>query len=117
MWGHNSARTQLAPPSPHESPGPGGRTPSNWTYCWPNPSEGDESYIRVNLTYPAEIEIRIFDMAGELVDELRGQANPLAPIDIAWQLNAVESGVYFARVGAQSGSRSDVKIVKVAVIK
>jgi hypothetical protein len=63
------------------------------------------------------VDVRIFDMAGELVGEIRGRANPLAPIDIPWNLGGIESGVYFARVEAQGSGRKDLKIIKVAVIK
>ena len=117
MWGYNSGRTNLAPASPfllehYETP-----MSTNWTYCWPNPSESDRTFIRVNSGYDADIEVRIFDMAGELVDELSDRVSLYVPIDIPWTLNHVESGVYFARVEAQGHRRSDVKIVKIAVIK
>jgi hypothetical protein len=117
IWGGNPARTNQAPPSPFLVQPTGGGLPSNWTYCWPNPSEGNQSFIRVSLTYSADIKVRIFDFAGELVDELRSHADPVTPVDITWQLNHVQSGVYFAKVQTDGGNRSDTKILKVAVIK
>ena len=56
-------------------------------------------------------------MAGSLVDELRSHVNPSAPVDVSWYLNDVQSGVYFARVQATGSGRSDMKILKIAVIK
>ncbi len=117
MWGRNNARTNLVMSSTHEPPSPGGSASSNWTYCWPNPSYDETSFVRVTLPYSADVEVRIFDMAGELVGEIQGRANPRAPVDIPWNLRDIQSGVYFARVEAQGGSRNDLKILKVAVIK
>jgi len=117
MWGFNAARTSQAPPSPFVPPTSPGSTPANWTYCWPNPSESDRSYIRVSLGYPADLKIRIFDLTGALVDELQGRVEPPTPVDVPWHLSHIESGVYLARVEAIGVGRSDTKILKVAVIK
>jgi M6 family metalloprotease-like protein len=117
IWGYNNARTNQAPTSPYQPSSSAGAPPSNWTYCWPNPTEGDQSFIRIALNYSADLKIRIFDLAGSLVDELHGQVNPLAPVDVSWHLNSVQSGVYFARVQATGVGRSDMKILKIAVVK
>ncbi|MFN3135234.1 MAG: hypothetical protein ACK44H_06630 [Candidatus Kryptonium sp.] len=37
--------------------------------------------------------------------------------DIKWDVRNVQSGIYYARVEAISQGRSDVKIIKIAVVK
>ncbi len=108
----NSNLTLKTPPAPQ-----GRLLPANLVYNYPNPTEGSLTTIRYRLNFPAQVRIKIFDLAGELVDELRGPGFAQADNEVNWPLNNIESGVYLARVEAQGNGLKDVVIFKIAVIK
>lgn len=90
----------------------------NLVYNYPNPTEGSQTTIRYRLNFSAQsVRIRIFDLAGELVDELSGPGFAQADNEVNWPLNNIESGVYLARVEAQGNGLKDVVTFKIAVIK
>ena len=61
--------------------------------------------------------VTIVDLAGSLVDHLSEPDAPAGvPVEIEWTTEAV-SGIYFARVEAVSGGRSESRLVKMAVIR
>jgi len=88
-------------------------------YNYPNPTEGTETTIRYTLTAAAVVEIKIFDLAGALIDKLTGKAQPHLPGEIIWNLQNIESGVYFARIQATTTATNQAaeKIIKIAVVK
>jgi hypothetical protein len=86
-------------------------------YNWPNPNIDNFTFIRYFLTDEADVTIKIFDMAGDLVDEFTGTGNSGTANELKWDLVDVQSGVYFARVEAQNSQKSEVRIIKIAVIK
>lgn len=99
-------------------PPPGGELlPANLVYNYPNPTEGDRTTIRYRLNFPAQVQIKIFDLAGDLVDELAGPGLSQTDNEVTWPLQNIQSGVYLARVEAQGESRKDVVVVKIAVVK
>ena len=49
--------------------------PKNKTYNWPNPVYEDETYIRTYVSEDSKVEVKIFDLAGDLVDEFEFNAN------------------------------------------
>ncbi len=89
----------------------------NGVYNWPNPVYDDITYIRVKTFYDAKINIKIFDLAGFKVDEINANVSANFDTDIKWNVKNVQSGIYYARVEAISDGRSDVKIIKIAVVK
>ncbi|MEJ5350502.1 MAG: T9SS type A sorting domain-containing protein [Melioribacteraceae bacterium] len=92
--------------------------PEEKVYNWPNPVYSDETFIRFFVSENSEIKIKIFDLAGELVDELNGYANGGYDNEIKWNVKNVQSGVYFANVEAKSESGKFAnKVIKIAVIK
>ncbi|MGD8777771.1 MAG: T9SS type A sorting domain-containing protein [Ignavibacteria bacterium] len=92
--------------------------PKNRAYNWPNPVYENETYIRYYVSEDSDVNIKIFDLAGDFVDELNH--NGIGGIDneVTWHVGDIQSGVYFARieVNGKSGN-SDNKIIKIAVIK
>jgi len=87
-------------------------------FCYPNPTENNETFIRYTLSRMADqISIRIYDLAGDLVQVLL--ASGLTPGDhqVRWPVDQVQSGVYFARVEATARNNSVVKMIKIAVVK
>jgi hypothetical protein len=91
--------------------------PEKLVYNYPNPTEGDFTTIRYRLEYAAQIWIKIFDLAGELVDEFDGPGEPLTENEVVWNLKDVESGVYFCQVRAEGSPGEKVVTFKIAVVK
>ena len=91
--------------------------PPDRAYNWPNPVYDGKTYFRYFVNDNASVNIKIFDMAGDLVATLSGQGTGGIDNEIAWDASHVQSGIYFARIEASSGGTSGVKIVKVAVVK
>ncbi|MBI3585749.1 MAG: T9SS type A sorting domain-containing protein [Ignavibacteriales bacterium] len=99
------------------NPTPSEFLPKARTYNWPNPVYGSTTHIRYYTPEDADISIKIFDLAGTKITELK--ARSLAGIDgeVAWNVSNVQSGVYLARIEATDGSRNEVAIIKIAVVK
>jgi hypothetical protein len=97
------------------------------TYCYPNPAERSDLTIRVFLDDEADIDIKILDVAGEVVARFEREG-VLRVNEIEWGTSGVASGLYIVRVEAtdpldghyvRSGRspRSESKTMKVAVIR
>ena len=91
--------------------------PPDRTYNWPNPVYSGQTFFRYFVKDNATVNIKIFDMAGDLVTTLTGQGTGGIDNEIPWDVSHVQSGIYFARIEASGGGTSGVKIVKVAVVK
>lgn len=92
--------------------------PEERAYNWPNPVYDEETYIRFYVDENAEAEIKIFDLAGDLVDELNAQAVGGLDNEVTWNVIDIQSGVYFAHLNVVGASgKSQSKIIKIAVIK
>jgi M6 family metalloprotease-like protein len=106
--------------------GPGGSSqdsfpnqllPENKVYNWPNPNINDYTFIRYFLTQQANVSIKIFDIAGDLVEELPAKTDTQTANEVRWNLQDVQSGVYLARIEAKNSTRQEVRIIKIAVVK
>ena len=91
--------------------------PESRAYNWPNPAYEGKTYIRFFVREDARVEIRIFDGAGDLVKSIDVGARGGIDTDVEWDLTGVQSGVYFARVRATSGSSEGAATMKIAVVK
>jgi M6 family metalloprotease-like protein len=93
--------------------------PDNLCYNWPNPNNPGENFtnIRYYLNYDSNIKIDILDTAGDKVDELHDIGTAQNYNETLWNLTNIASGVYYARVEANSSVGKAVKIIKIAVIK
>ncbi|MDE3057948.1 MAG: T9SS type A sorting domain-containing protein [Bacteroidota bacterium] len=91
--------------------------PASFAYNWPNPVYDKTTNIRYYLSKPATVSIKIFNMAGELVDQLSGPGVANLDNEVQWNVSKVQSGVYFARIKATSGSEEKSVIIKIAVVK
>ncbi len=94
-----------------------GFLPKERVYNWPNPVYGSTTNIRYFTTEPAKVIVRIFDLAGESVTELKGDSPGGIDTEIVWDVSGIQSGVYLAHVEASSGGRTDAVIFKIAVVK
>ena len=91
--------------------------PSNRAYNWPNPVYDGRTYIRYYVSEDAAVSIKIYDLVGDLVDELSTHGTGGLDNEIVWTTGNVESGVYFARIEAQGAGKNGIAIIKVAVVK
>ncbi|MHB9039435.1 MAG: T9SS-dependent M6-like inactivated metalloprotease [Melioribacteraceae bacterium] len=92
--------------------------PTEKAYNWPNPVYGGSTNIRFHTSEDADVNIKIVDLAGELVAELNGHANGGLDNEIIWDVSKVQSGIYFARLEVKGVSGNSAnKIIKIAVIK
>jgi len=95
----------------------GSLMPEKTVYNYPNPTEGKSTTIRYYLRDAAEVTIRIYDMAGELVEAFPGPGFPNIDNEVNWDITNIESGIYLTRIQAKSESETNVAIIKIAVVK
>lgn len=86
-------------------------------YNWPNPNIDNHTFIRYRLSAAADVSIKIFDLAGDLVTELNGTGNPNTDNEVRWDLSNVQSGVYIGRIQANGDGKNETRIIKIAVVK
>ncbi|GAB6281914.1 MAG: hypothetical protein STSR0008_06580 [Ignavibacterium sp.] len=93
--------------------------PTTKAYNYPNPVYRDETYIRFYVSENSKVNIKIFDLAGDFVAELNAFAQGGMDGEIPWNINNIQSGVYFARIEAvsQVSNKSEYAIIKIAVEK
>ncbi len=91
--------------------------PKERVYNWPNPVYDGKTFFRVYVSEDANVKIRIYDLNGDFVDEVKGYAYAGVDNEFEWNAKNIQSGIYYARVEANSSSKSDFKIIKVAVVK
>lgn len=91
--------------------------PKSRVYNWPNPAYGSTTQIRYYTPEDATISIKIFDLAGVKIAELNAQSRGGLDGEVPWDVSKVQSGVYLARVEATGSSRSEVAVIKIAIVK
>jgi len=91
--------------------------PEESVYNYPNPNSGNYTIIRYFLKEDADVDIKIFDLAGDLVTTLKGPGQGNVHNEQRWELSDVSSGVYLCRVEANSASDKSVKVIKIMVVK
>ncbi len=92
--------------------------PANKAYNYPNPVYSGETKIHYYVSEDSKIDIKIFDLAGDFVAELKDNAQGGMEKETPWNVNNIQSGVYFARIQAQGVSgKTETNIIKIAVIK
>ncbi|MCH7770246.1 MAG: T9SS type A sorting domain-containing protein [Bacteroidetes bacterium] len=92
--------------------------PTSRAYNYPNPVYEGETNIRYYVDEDSKINIKIFDLAGDFVDELNDNAQGGMDNETVWSVSNIQSGVYLARIEAVSSSgKSEFAIIKIAVVK
>lgn len=92
--------------------------PVDKAYNWPNPVYGSETNIRYYVSENSSVTIKIFDIAGDLVASLNDNAVGGLDNETVWNINNVQSGIYYASIEVKSDSgKSANKIIKIAVVK
>ena len=90
--------------------------PGKKAYVYPNPNIEAYTNIRYYLRESADVNIKIFDLAGDLVASLSGPGQGMVDNEVRWDLNGVSSGVYLCRIEAVAAGDKSVQIIKVMVI-
>ena len=91
--------------------------PSSFAYNWPNPVYDRTTNIRYYLSKSAAVTIKIYNMAGELIDDFSGPGIANLDNEVQWDVSKVQSGVYFAQIRANAGGEEKTAIIKIAVVK
>jgi hypothetical protein len=92
--------------------------PENRAYNYPNPVYDGFTFIRYFVNEDSKINIKIFDRAGDFVAELNDNARGGFDNEIKWDVGSIQSGIYLARIEANSSSgKTESKVIKIAVIK
>ncbi len=121
QYAHDAANSAAEVAVLSHTPPSGGFLPASRTYNWPNPVGGADGYvthIRYYVPSDATVTIRIFDLAGNLVKSYEGlPAQGGLDNEVEWDVSGVESGVYFAQVGADGQSGSGNAVITIAVVK
>ncbi|MFO7891407.1 MAG: T9SS type A sorting domain-containing protein [bacterium] len=119
-WGsylYDAANSGMSRKQSEEIPEISDIMPVSLVYNYPNPVKGNFTYIRYRLEKQAEVKIEIYNLAGELVESFSAPGMGNKENEIIWNVNEVESGVYFCRVHADTGSEEKAVICKIAVVK
>jgi len=91
--------------------------PRQGFYAYPNPSTDGNIWVRYDLRQSAtEVDIKVFNIAGDLVREVEGATNQ-GPNDNLLNLQGLASGVYLLRVKSTAGSEQVVRTKKFAVVR
>ncbi|HRE41055.1 MAG TPA: hypothetical protein PLG90_06960 [Ignavibacteria bacterium] len=94
------------------------KLPKDKVYNWPNPVYDNKTYIRYFLNGTTnEVIIKILDLSGEMVIELRGTTNSKTENEIVWDVTDVQSGVYYGVIEADIDGTKESRIIKIAVVK
>jgi hypothetical protein len=92
--------------------------PKDKVYNWPNPAYGSSTNIRYYLGNDAgTVQIKIMDLAGELVTTLNGTNFKGFDNEAVWDITKVQSGIYIAVIQLTGGSCNETASIKVAVVK
>ncbi|HSW54952.1 MAG TPA: T9SS type A sorting domain-containing protein, partial [Ignavibacteriaceae bacterium] len=92
--------------------------PANRAYNYPNPVYEGTTNIRYYVAEDSKISIKIFDLAGDFVAELNDDAQGGMDNETVWNVGDIQSGVYLARIEANSTSgKTEQAVIKIAVVK
>ncbi len=92
--------------------------PSNRAYNYPNPVYGTETKIRYYVSEDSQIDIKIFDLAGDYVANLKDFAHGDLDNETTWNVSKIQSGVYIARIQATGiDGKTETNFIKIAVVK
>jgi M6 family metalloprotease-like protein len=92
--------------------------PANRAYNYPNPVYEGTTNIRYYVAEDSKINIKIFDLAGDFVAELNDDAQGGMDNETVWNVGNIQSGVYLARIEANSTSgKTEQAVIKIAIVK
>ena len=119
MYGYDGGHTNYFPKEnlPPVPPVAGDLLPADMAFNYPNPARS-ETTIRYFLKEDAEVNIKIYDLSGMLVDEFPGRREQgHTHKEQLWDCSKFASGVYLCRVEAKSENENQVVFFKMAIVK
>ncbi|MGB8658458.1 MAG: FG-GAP-like repeat-containing protein [Candidatus Zixiibacteriota bacterium] len=118
MYGHDAGHTNYFPEDslPPVRPVTGDLLPASMAFNYPNPANS-QTKIRYFLKQDAEVDIKIFDLSGMLVEEFPGPGTGRIHNERPWDCSRFASGVYLCRVEAKSETDNQVVFFKIALVK
>jgi M6 family metalloprotease-like protein len=90
--------------------------PERLAYVYPNPAR-DQAFIRYFLGKDAEVRFKIYDLAGDLVDDFSQEGMANTENEKEWNCSKFSSGVYLCRMEAKAKDENKVLFIKIAVVK
>ncbi len=103
--GYAPERTNVFPlDSLPDLPGEESLLTESSVYAYPNPVRGGLVNFRCRLGEAAQINLAIYDVAGNLIAELQATGIGGTENEITWDCSGVASGVYFGRMAARADS-------------
>ncbi len=91
--------------------------PPERCYNWPNPVRDGLTYVRLYVAETSDVTVKIYDLAGDKVDEISGVAAGGTDTDIPWNVADIQSDTYLAHVAVTAAGKKAEKIIKIAVVK
>jgi len=92
--------------------------PAEKAYSWPNPVYVNQTNIRYFVSENSDVVIKIFDLSGKMIAELKNRAIGGFDNETVWDISNVASGVYYTYLEIKSDlGKTASKIIKIAVIK
>ena len=117
MYGYNAGHTNSLPLNLlPDIPVYAELMPGRSVYNYPNPAK-DETTIRYFLSRDAQVEIKIYDLSGDLVAKTSQAGKGNTENEYKWDCSKYASGVYLCRVEAKSDGGKNVAFCKVALVK
>jgi hypothetical protein len=113
----NPRRTNYASETLAKIVAGGDLLPKAKAYNWPNPVYDGSTRIRYYLNENANVNIKIFDLSGEKVAQFTTQGVGGIDNEVLWNVKDIQSGVYLARIEANSPGNSSSVIIRIAVVK
>ncbi len=90
----------------------------NFVYTYPNPATGDKLIFKFSLNDNADIKIRVYNIAGEIIKEFEKKNCLAASIEeIEWDIRNIASGVYIYVFEADNRKEKKKVEKKIAIIK
>ena len=86
-------------------------------YVYPNPARGNSAKIRFSLNSQANVNIKVFNLAGDLVQDFSQPGFAGTENEILWKLGNLAFGIYLIRLEAVSTNDTQYQILKAAVIR
>lgn len=86
-------------------------------YVYPNPARGGSARVRFTLGRPAQISLKIFNIAGDMVREVSQSGLAGTENEVVWNLEGLSYGIYLLRLEAASEGEAQHQILKAAVIR
>jgi len=89
----------------------------NFVYTYPNPARGENLTFKFSVNYDSVVDIRIYDIAGGIIDKLKSSCSGGAICEVKWNIKNIASGVYIYVFEANGGGKSKKTEKKLAIIK